>query len=125
MTSLLYSANYIGGIGAIAGFIEAILFFTICYALYVKGTIIPSRILIIIIAGFVFSISVSSIQISNFMFNSGFLLPLVDYINSFTIELHHFRITGLYSGDPNVYATIFQQSYLLLWQCLYIQINIH
>ena len=105
VTSLLYSSNYLGGMGAIAGFIEDILFAAVCYIYYVKGVIVPSKIILFIVAGFVLSISVAVIQILNFAFNFNLLLPLIDYVNLYKHDANLFKITGLSLGDVNVYAT--------------------
>ncbi|MHB8130367.1 MAG: O-antigen ligase family protein [Mobilitalea sp.] len=105
ITSLLYSTNYLRGIGVIEWFIENLFFAVVCYIYYVKGVIGPSKIMLFIVAGFVLSISVALIQIGNVFLNSNFLVPLIDYVNSNTPDVNLFAITGLYMGDTNSYAT--------------------
>jgi len=105
ITSLLYSYNYLGGIAVIEWFIEDIFFAVVCYIYYVKGIIVPSKIILSIVAGFVLSISMALIQIGNFALNFNFLWTLINYINANTPDVQLFQITGLYIGDTNSYAT--------------------
>lgn len=105
IASLSYSSNYLGGITVIEWFIENILFSAICYIYYVSRVIVPSKVLLFIITGFVCSILVALIQIGNFTFNTNFLSTLIDYINLHTPEANLYKITGLFIGDTNCYAT--------------------
>jgi len=118
ITSLLYSYNYLRGIGVIEWLIENIFFAAVCYIYYVKGIIDPSKIFLFIVIGFILSILVSLIQIVNNGFNFNFLLPIIDYVRANTPDANLFSITGLYIGDTNCYATYIATVILVLFGVL-------
>jgi hypothetical protein len=103
--SLLYSSNYLGGVAEIEAFIRDIFFATACYVYYINGIINPKRIILVLIAGFVLSISVAIIQLLNITFRFDLFLPFIDYINDNKDVRDVFMVTGLSVGDTNCYAT--------------------